>query len=347
MHKARIAMLSALFLSAVILMPACRQGEKEAPPKKTVKKTKVEERPVSVPVFNADSAFYFVGKQLSFGYRIPGTQAHAQTARWIEARLRSYGAKVKVQKGRGRMYNDKVIELHNIIASLNPGARKRILLMAHWDSRRFADHDPDPQKRKEPVPGANDGASGVAVLMEMVRAMQSQPLQHIGIDVVLVDAEDQGTPDNMGIAHGPNSAESWGLGAQYWSRNPHRSPGLFRYGILLDMVGAAGATFPRELYSLEYAPQVVEKVWSRAAKLGYGSYFIMEKTAGGITDDHYFVNTIAHIPMIDIIHYDVLKNSFFPYWHTTSDDLTQIDKSTLNATGRTLLELLYREDIAL
>lgn len=345
MHRHHIKW-SALLLSALLLIPACRQAEKETPVK-NVKKPIVREKVITVPEFNADSAFYFVEKQLSFGYRIPGTEAHAQTARWMEGRLKSYGANVKVQKGRGRMYNDKVIELHNIIASLNPGSRKRILLMAHWDSRRFADHDPDPEKRKEAVPGANDGASGVAVLMEMIRAMQSQPLQHIGIDVVFVDAEDQGTPDNMGIAHGPNSAESWGLGAQYWSRNPHRSPGLFRYGILLDMVGAAGATFPREVYSLEYAPQVVEKVWSRAARLGFGNYFIMDKTAGGITDDHYFVNTIAHIPMIDIIHYDVLKNSFYPYWHTTSDDLRQIDKSTLNATGRTLLEVLYREDNAL
>ena len=347
MHRIKTTTLGVLLLSAIILIPACRQPEKKAPVRNTVKKPKVEEQPLAVPDFNADSAFYYVEKQLSFGFRIPGTRAHAQTARWIEARLRSYGAHVKVQKGRGRMYTDKVIELHNIIASLNPESHKRILLMAHWDSRRFADHDPDPKKRKDPVPGANDGASGVAVLMEMIRTIQSQPLQHIGIDVVLVDAEDQGTPDNMGIVHGPNSAESWGLGAQYWSRNPHRSPGLFRYGILLDMVGASGATFPREQYSLEYAPQVVEKVWNLASKLGFGNYFIMEKTAGGITDDHYFVNTIVHIPMIDIIHYDVLKNSFYPYWHTTADDLKQIDKSTLNATGRTLLELLYREDIAL
>ncbi len=342
--KNAIWLLSVFLL---FLLISCQKEKKEGPSVKKEHPAPKAQISVSYPEFNADSAYSFIEKQLAFGYRIPGTEAHEKTGKWLESKMKSYGAQVQVQKGRGKMYNDKVIDLKNIIASINPSSKRRIVFFAHWDSRRFADHDPDPAKRKQPVPGANDGASGVAVLLEMLRIFSEKAVHNLGIDVVLVDAEDQGTPDNMGIKRKANSAESWGLGAQYWARNPHRNPGLFRYGILLDMVGAGGATYPKETFSLQYAPQVVEKVWSTASRLGYGNYFIDQTTQNGITDDHYFINTIAHIPTIDIIHYDLIRNSFYPYWHTTEDDLDKINRATLKATGSTLLEVVYREDITL
>lgn len=286
----------------------------------------------SAPVkFDADSAYAFVQRQCSFGARVPGTDAHRRCGDYIESTLKSYGTDVEVQTGKATTFDGTVLNIRNIIAQINPDSTNRILLLAHWDCRPWADKDPDKSKRNQPVMGANDAASGVAVLMEMARAMQTQR-PNVGIDIILVDAEDWGDEDG--------DEDTWALGTQYWTRNMHRQGYRPMFGILLDMVGAEGASFYQEYYSLQYARGVVQNIWKTAAQLGYGAMFV-NQPGGGITDDHVPVNK-AGIPCIDII--DMRMESqygFFDGWHTTDDVMTHISRSTLAAVGETLLTFIY------
>lgn len=235
-------------------------------------------------------------------------------------------------------FDDTPLQGNNIIARYQPQLSNRILLCAHWDSRPWADNDPDPANHTKPVMAANDGASGVAVMLEVARVLCADTCSlPIGIDFVCFDAEDWGTED---------VSESWALGAQYWSETFKQQPSAAkpRYGILLDMVGGFGARFYQERISLHYAPQVVERVWKSASIAGYSSFFPQEK-GGGITDDHGPVNEVAGIPCIDIIPYypDCMESSFGPTWHTINDDMQHIDRGTLKAVGQTLIQVLYTE----
>jgi glutaminyl-peptide cyclotransferase len=300
----------------------------------------VTEKQVNVPVFNADSAFDYVKRQVEFGPRVPNTAAHKKCGDFLESKLKATGAEVMIQSFTAKAYDGTTLELENIIASVNPAASKRILLAAHWDSRPFADQD-EKDKRK-PIDGANDGGSGVGVLLEVVRTLQlASKKPDVGVDIILFDGEDYGQPDfdsDKGEAQ-----NSWCLGSQYWSKNRHKENYSAYYGILLDMVGAKNAKFAKEGTSMHFAPSVVEKVWNIAHMKGFGNYFISQET-GAITDDHAYVNELAKIPMIDIIEYNVGgKNYFGDYWHTHDDNMEVIDRATLNAVGQTLLEVIYRE----
>lgn len=299
----------------------------------------VEVNPISVPVFNADSAYSYVAKQLDFGPRVPNTESHRQTAEWLAAELARHGAEVIVQQALVTAFDGTLLNGFNIIGQYNPENKERILLFAHWDSRPFADHDPIESNRRKPVPGANDGASGVGVLLEMARLIgASQPSK--GIDIIFFDAEDYGTPE---FWKGEHRSDSWALGTQYWCKRTHKLGYRARYGILLDMVGAKNATFYREAYSDYFASAIVDKVWSAAEKLGHGAYFINQR-GGAINDDHYYVNTMTRIPSIDIIHQELHSNSaFFPYWHTVDDTLDKIDPVTLRVVGETVLYVVYNE----
>jgi Zn-dependent M28 family amino/carboxypeptidase len=245
-----------------------------------------------------------------------------------------------VQEFKARVYDNRIFEGKNIIASFRPEFQKRIFLSAHWDSRPFADHDPDPAKHNTPIDGANDGASGTGVLLEIARQLSLQQPK-IGVDIVLFDLEDYGPPQDNQTNQ---TTETWGLGSQYWSKNPHTYGYSANYGILLDMVGAADAVFPKEGFSMYYAPDVVEKIWGAARSIGYKDYFL-DEDGGYITDDHYFVNTLAQIPTIDIIHLNKnsVNGSFYDHWHTLGDKLDQIDPSTLKIVGQTVLTVIYRE----
>ncbi|MCX6235078.1 MAG: M28 family peptidase [Bacteroidetes bacterium] len=313
------------------------EGCKRKKPVKPVEKPKIE---VIVPVFNADSAFEYIKQQLSFGPRVPGTPSHEQCAAFLVRQLKSFTPEVIIQTGKVRTFNGKELNIKNIIASFNPDSQGRILLAAHWDSRPWSDHDPDPGKQRLPVPAANDGGSGVGVLVEIARQM-SIAKPRIGVDILLLDAEDYGPPDQESNA-GDN--EAWALGAQYWSLNPHKTGYHARFGILLDMVGAANARFPMEGYSVDYAPDILKKVWGKAQDLGFQNDFPMEEGAT-INDDHYFINKNLRIPTIDIIHLDTASSngSFFEQWHTTHDDINVIDKYTLTVVGQTLLKVIYEE----
>lgn len=299
-------------------------------------------RVVPVPKFNGDSAYFFVAQQVNFGPRVPNTTAHTKTAAFLVDRLSQYKAKVAVQEFEATTFDNEKLKLKNIIASYNPEVKKRILLAAHWDTRPFADKDKT--KKDSPMDGANDGASGVGVLLEVARALRSNPLPAVGIDIILFDGEDWGERDGQKEVPLPEGQASWWcLGSQYWAKNKHQKNYSAYYGILLDMVGANRSQFYREEVSLEYAGQTVAKVWDAAAKLGYSDYFV-KQNVGGITDDHLFINKIAKIPMIDIVHYQAGIGFFGDYHHTTKDNLALISKETLQAVGATVLNVVYFEE---
>jgi glutaminyl-peptide cyclotransferase len=292
----------------------------------------------SAPTFNADSAYAFVERQVAFGPRVPNTSAHVQTGDYLAEALKMYGFEVTVQPFVATTYDGKKLNARNIIGSHNPQAGKRIMLAAHWDSRPFADEDST--RATQPVPGANDGASGVGVLLEIARTIhEASNKPDIGLDLVFFDAEDWG---NSEVA--TDDFGGFCLGSRYWANNRHVPNYTAYFGVLLDMVGAKGATFPKEGYSTRNANEVVRTVWNTASQLGYSNYFI-DQQGPAITDDHVPVNEVAKFPMIDIIHTRVndLSRTFFDDWHTTGDTMKNIDRNTLKAVGQTLLQVVYNE----
>ena len=322
-----------LFIFSLIL--SCNQVQDKS------RKDVQEEKKISIaiPVFNQDSAYSFVKAQVDFGPRVPGTKAHKRCADYLFGKLKSWLPNKQIQTGRAQTFDGSLFPVLNIIGSFKPETNNRILLCAHWDSRPYADHDPDPANHRYPIDGANDGASGVGVLLEIARQISlSKP--EIGVDIIFFDLEDYGPPQDKQSG----SAENWwGLGSQYWSNNPHKGSYFARYGILLDMVGASHAVFPMEGISMQYAHPVQKKVWDIANRIGFSAYFIYEP-GGSITDDHYYINTIAHIPTIDIIHLEKYsRTGFHPAWHTTKDRLDVIDRNTLKVVGQTLLTVIYEE----
>jgi hypothetical protein len=319
-----------IFMLAVIQLSGCSHATQS---------TKTEEKTVNIPEFSKDSAYKYTQKQVDFGPRVPNTKAHDDCAKYLSAELKRLGAEVINQNADLTAFDGTVLRSTNIIGSFNLKAETRILLFSHWDSRPWADHDTNPKNRKMPVMAANDGASGVGVLLEMARLIgKNQPA--VGIDIIFFDSEDYGAPESF---KSDNSEESWCLGTQYWAKNPHVPGYTARFGILLDMVGGKGATFFKEQSSEYYAGSVVSNVWSKAKSLGFGQYFVDQK-GGSITDDHIYVNQLIGIPSIDIIQYDPnSKSGFADYWHTTHDTMDNVDKSTLNAIGMTLMNVIYNE----
>ncbi len=293
---------------------------------------------VNSPAFNADSAYYFIQKQVDFGPRVPNTAAHRQCGDYLVSTLKKYGLEVTEQQFIATTYDDKKLNARNIIGSFNPKATKRILLTSHWDSRPFADQDS--ARKDQPVLAANDGASGVGILLEIARSLAAASTKpDIGVDIIFFDAEDWG---NSEVAK--DKFSGYCLGSQHWAANKHISGYTAYFGIPLDMVGAKGATFLKEGYSVALAEGVVKTVWDIAAQLGYNAYFI-DQNGAAITDDHVPVNEVAKIPMIDIIHTNPenASNTFFKDWHTTHDTMENIDPKTLKAVGQTVLQVLFQE----
>lgn len=322
-----------LLLTAIILLPSC--GKSNVNNRKNTLMT----RTVNVPQFNADSAYSFISQQVAFGPRVPNSDAHSACAAYLEGELKRFGAEVIVQQGEVKAFDGTNLNIKNIIGQYQPEKRNRILLFAHWDSRPFADHDADASKRNHPIAGANDGASGVGVLLEIARNLQSAPTD-MGIDIIFFDAEDYGTPDHIQTSYQP---DTWCLGSQYWGKNPHVKGYEARYGILLDMVGAANATFFKEGYSMQFAPKLTKQIWQTAASLGYSANFIWDD-GGTITDDHVYVNKHRGIPCVDIIQYDMSSDTGFgSYWHTHNDTMENISTSTLKAVGQTVMTVIYNE----
>lgn len=291
------------------------------------------------PTFSADSAYAYAEKQCSFGPRTMNSTAHDRCGEWIVNKFKEFGCKVETQRADLKGYDGTTLHSTNIIARFRPEATTRILLCAHWDSRPWADNDPDSTNWRKPVMAANDGASGIAVMLEVARLLQKDTTLAVGVDFVCFDAEDWGTPQWLG----QDNEDSWALGASYWAENIPQGYEA-RYGILLDMVGGQGAKFYQEGVSKQYAPEIVNKVWNTASQIGYGSYFPMSDGAM-ITDDHVPVNEKAGIPTIDIIPYypDCAQSSFGPTWHTVNDTMENLDRNTFKAVGQVLIQLLYTE----
>ena len=325
-----------LFLASVTL--SCSNNSDVKPSIKEVKSPKW----IKVDDFNSDSAYNFISKQVNFGPRVPNTINHKKCGDWIVNKLTNYGFKTKEQVGQVTAFNGSKLPVRNIIGNINPNATKKVLLCAHWDTRPFADRDS--LNKNRPIIGANDGASGVGVILEIARTFKKNSL-NIGLEIIFFDVEDYGAPslDNS-FFDLQSMNDTWCLGSQYWCYNLNANYKKPNFGILLDMVGAKGAVFTKEEISRKYAGYHLNKVWKLAEFLGYGDYF-QKRIAPPITDDHTYINQLTLIPTIDIIHYDLSPYSgrfdFGRFHHTHQDNMEIIDKKTLNAVGHTVLSYLH------
>lgn len=326
-----------LIILAATLFIACG-GEKKKKEVQTITENPIKTPSIIAPDFNSDSAYLYVQQQVDFGPRFPNNEAHGECAIYLKDKLSSFGLNSFIQIGKATTFNKKPITIKNIIGEYKPEKERRILLFAHWDSRPFADQDS--KDMTKPILGANDGASGVGILLEVARQLTIQNPE-IGVDIIFFDAEDYGEPSSGMIIQ--TNSDSWCLGSQYWAKNPHKLNYKAEYGILLDMVGSTDANFTHEAISMTYAPNIIRKVWTKAAQLGHGSHFVNQQVGFQVTDDHKYINEIAKIPSIDIIHYDRNTGSFHHSWHTHNDDMDIIDKNTLKAVGETLLGVILDE----
>lgn len=284
--------------------------------------------------FDSDSAYDYVAKQVSFGPRVPNTEAHRKCALWMENMLKKWADTVFVQQFDAKSYKGEIWKAKNIIGVFNPNSRNRILLCAHWDTRPQADQDS--KDKTTPSDGANDGASGVGVLLEIARQLHLQKPE-MGIDIILFDVEDGGSNDG-------DVQDTWCLGSQYWTKHKHVEDYRATNGILLDMVGAKNAQFAREEMSVRFDNNFLGMVWRTAVELGYGNYFI-DYNKAGITDDHVYLSFYGGVPTIDIIDYDSkTKSGFGTYWHTHDDNMSVIDRQTLMAVGKTVLQTVLKKE---
>ena len=324
-----------VFLFACLLATACgmKSSDKPAQVSTTAENTTSQ----SIVSFDADSAYRFVERQVLFGPRVPNSPEHTACGDYLAEKLASFGAKVTEQHANLIAYDNTVLKARNIIGSYLPDAPERVLLCAHWDTRPFSDNDPDPNNHRTPVMGANDGASGVGVLLEVARQLQERA-PYVGVDIIFFDAEDNGTP--YFYEEEQQDENTWCLGSQYWAKNPHVTGYKARFGILLDMVGAPDATFYKEGYSMQMAGRVVEKVWAKALEMGKGRLFINGK-GGFIIDDHLPVMRELGFPCIDIIDFNPHTSGFGHYWHTINDTMENIDRATLKSVGEVVLSVVY------
>ncbi len=326
--------LAALGIGAsLLLLNACKNNDGSSsgtPPADTTHTNTTA--PSNIPAFNEDSAYTSVAAQVAFGPRTPGSAAQKQCADWMQARLKPYCDSVYRQETTVKGGDGKSLPCINIIGAINPKATRRVLLLAHWDSRPWADNDV--KDKDKPILAADDGGSGVGVLIEVARILKSSPLPgDLGVDILFTDVEDYGNSDW--------GKDTYCLGTQYWAKHPHVPGYKADFGILLDMVGAAEARFPMESTSAGYAGSIQKNIWEAANKAGYSSFFPFAQ-GGGVEDDHKYVNEMAHIPTVDIISLRDDSPTGFPlHWHTHNDNMSIISRNTLKAVGQTLLQVLY------
>lgn len=311
---------------AAVLFPACSgcgSGKKDSADSVDTRRVQKDYPPIS-----ADTAYNYIARQLSFGHRVPGTAAHKSCADWLFSELKKFCDTVYYQKGSSKTSDGKVIPVYNIVGSFKPKAAQRMLLASHWDSRPWADSDT--AHKDQPILAANDGASGVGVLLDLARVLKTNK-PPVGVDIIFFDAEDMGKSE---------VENSFCLGSQYWAKTPHIPGYKAQFGVLLDMVGGKDAQFFYESYSYEQAGWVMSHVWGIASETGHGSRFVPTQI-GGIIDDHVYVMRGRGIPMIDIIQHDPQRGTFAHYWHTHADNMDAVDKSTLGAVGTVMSALVF------
>lgn len=323
-----------LILATVMIISSC-SGCKDSKPE-----PEATSYVSTAPDFNADSAFAFIQKQCAFGPRVMNSKAHDDCGDYIVRTFNQYADTVFEQTADLKLYDGTPIKIRNIIAAVNPDNSQRIMICAHWDSRPWADHDTDGSKHKTPIDGANDGASGVGVLLELARIFATTKPE-MGVDLVCFDAEDAGVPEWDSSVE--DSESSWCIGSQYWGGKHHIDGYAANYGILLDMVAGPNSVFYQEGFSVRYASALVDRIWAAANRLGYGQYFPYE-LAGFVTDDHMPVNR-SGIPCADIIASDKAGGGFCSTWHTTDDNIQHIDINTLKAVGQTVTEMIFVDKI--
>ena len=315
------------FIIFAFSVASCKQDKHETKVETTEQKP--NKPAVKIPKVDQDSLYSFTEKQVNFGVRVPGSEGHLKTRDWIVEKMRSYGADVQLQEFKATFLTKKDVQSYNIIAKINPEHKERVILFAHWDTRLIAEKDKDVAKQDKPILGAVDGASGVAALIEIARQLKINPID-LGVDFVFFDAEDQGSGGD----------NTWCLGSQYWSKGFNKNDIKPQFGILLDLVGAKGAQYSKEAVSATYAGAIQDKVWDIAHKMGKANLFL-QSHIDGITDDHYYVNTIAGIPTIDIIQ-TYPSGIFAPYHHTHDDNLDAIDKENLAAVTQVVLAVVCK-----
>lgn len=271
--------------------------------------------------FNGTSALKYVEQQLAFGPRVPNTAGHQKMGDWLLNELRARADTVVVQEFRHRTGKGQTLRLRNFFARFRPEATDRILYVAHWDTRPFADKSANLGQQQLPVPGANDGASGVAVLLGVADALKAKP-PAIGVDLLFVDGEDYGDF--------ADSTETL-IGSRYFAR--HLPPAYTTlFAVVFDMVGDRDLELPQEGYSAQNAPEVVQRVWQTADRLGYGRIFL-KRVSTALTDDHVPLQQVG-IRAIDIIDYD------FPYHHTTEDTIDKVSAESLQIVGNVAVALI-------
>ena len=285
----------------------------------------------SIPSFNANQSMDYLLKQCSFGPRYPGSEGASKMKKFMEKTLLPLSDTLHIMNEKiSHPYERRYIILTNFLARFNRHAKYRIMLMAHWDTREFADLDPNIENRSLPILGANDGASGVAVLLTIAEILNKYPLTQIGIDLLFIDGED------MGKSGDP---DKFGLGTQEFSKNvPKPIP---QFAICLDMVADQDQHFPIEQFSLRQAPEIVEEIWTLANQLGYNQFD--KKIGKAIMDDHYYLYKYAKIPAIDIIDFDY-PNKTVNYWHTLQDIPQNCSAKSLEAVGTVMTHFIYIRD---
>lgn len=323
----RIGAIMVLLMAVCVGCSAGKAGADSSAMQESGETEMLNEDTTSRPQFDADSAYSYVERLMQFGPRVPNTEAHRKSGDWLVATLKDFGWNVIEQTAVLTAFDGTKLNARNIFAQINPEKEDRLLLLAHWDCRPWADEDPDPEKRKDPVPGANDGASGVGVLLEIARQLALQNSE-AGIDILFVDAEDWGSEGDE---------ESWAMGTRYFAENPPKESYRPSRAILLDMVGSPDARFGVEYFSQQSDPVLISRLWNKAAELGHGHYF-QSGFGGAVTDDHLELIK-KDIPAIDIIDYRLSQQyqGFDPVWHTTADDMSNISRETLKAVGETVL----------
>lgn len=323
--KLKILTLPLIFLTLFI---SCNK-KSEKPDSKLISFTIIEK---SAPDFDDDLAYEYILKQLSFGPRNPNSSGHKLAKEFLFNELKKFADTVYHQNFNYPGYDREILNCSNIIASFNPQEKIRILLCAHWDTRPRSDEDKNPANQNRPIPGANDGASGVAVLLSLAKILSEQK-PDFGIDIILFDAEDYGKKNDL---------MNYSLGSKYFIQNKpeYINP---QFGILLDMVGDREAIFKKEPNSYQFAPDVVELVWKLAGELNLKTF--SNEFSNPIYDDHIPLGEMG-IKIINIIDADLIgadsSNPRRNYWHTQNDTIENISKETLNEVGKLLTHLIYR-----
>jgi glutaminyl-peptide cyclotransferase len=276
---------------------------------------------MKIPDFQGDQAFAFLKAQTDFGPRNPNSGGHSKCLEYLISELGKSADRVSRQDFDYNGYNGELLKLTNLFAAFNSADTDRILLLAHWDTRPRADEEKDPVKQGRPIPGANDGASGVAVLLELARIMKQSP-PPIGVDILFVDGEDYGKSHDL---------DQYFLGSKHFmSVKP--SDYHPRFGVLLDMVGYRDLEIPMEQNSMTFAPAALELLWSTAEKLGVAQF--LNVPGDEISDDHLALNK-GGIPTVDVIDFQ------YPYWHTLEDTPDKCSGESLEAVGNVLAHVIY------